>query len=326
MTVFDDSRRGVALKYAFAMCALAIAFAVRFLLQHWFPPGFPYLTFFPAVVITAYVAGVRPAIAVAAASLLLAWYFFIPPYRTFEVSTSTGIALAFYVFVVAVDIFFIEGMRSALVRLQAERARSAGLDDAKDLLTRELHHRVSNNIQVVGSLLRLQADGVSDPKARRALSEAGQRIELIADIQRQLNAQDGAALPFHQFARGFLEDAAKAAGRKVAIEILGGEEPLSTDQATPVSLVLLECFNNALEHGFGPDGGVAVVEMTEVGDEQRLTITDNGRGPPDGFALGSSGSLGLRIVRGMAKQIQGRFSIERRDGLTVCTLSFPRPN
>ncbi len=324
--MFNDSRSGVALRYGFGLAALLSAFGLRFLLQDWFPPGFPYVTFFPAVVITAYVAGVRPAAAVAAAGMLLAWYFFIPPYGTFDLSGSTAMALGFYVFVVAVDIFFINGMREALIQLQAEQARSARLHEAKELLAREMHHRISNNIQVVGSLLRLQTDGVTDPKARRALSEAGQRIELIANIQRQLNAQDGAAVPFHQFARGFLEDAAKAAGRKVAIEILGGEEPLSTDQATPVSLVLLECFNNVLEHGVGPEGGVVVVEMAEVEDEQRLTITDNGRGPPEGFALGSGGSLGLRIVRGMAKQIQGRFSIERRGGLTVCTLSFPQPN
>jgi two-component sensor histidine kinase len=324
MHLFDETRRGGALRYGFALGALALAFAVRYLLRSWFPPGFPYVTFFPAVVVTAYVAGVRPAILAAAGGLLASWFFFIPPYGELSLSAPKAMALGFYVFVVAVDIFFIDGMRSAMASLQREQKRTAALNESTELLTRELHHRVSNNIQVVGSLLRLQSDTVSDPRARRALIEAGQRIELIAGIQRQLNAGDGAALPFNAFARTFLEDAAAAAGVPVAIEILGGEEPLSTEQATPVSLILLECFNNAIEHGFGPKGGVAIVSMERAESGHRLTIRDNGKGPPAGFDLKTASTLGLRIAKGMAKQIQGEFSIDRQGDTTVCTLTFPR--
>jgi two-component sensor histidine kinase len=324
MALFDQTRRGAAYRYGFALGALAVAFAVRYLLRNWFPPGFPFVTFFPAIVVTAYVVGVRPAILAAVGGLLTAWYFFMPPYGAMELSASTAMALGFYVFVVAVDIFFISGMKAAVTRVQAEQARYAALNESKDLLARELHHRVSNNIQVVGSLLRLQSDTVSDPRARRALIEAGQRIELIASIQRQLNAGDGAALPFSTFARGFLADAAEAAGVPVSIEILGGEEPLPMEQATPVSLILLECFNNALEHGFGPQGGTAVVSMERLAQSYRLTIQDNGKGPPGDFDLNTAKTLGLRIAKGMAKQIQGEFSIVRQGELTVCALTFPR--
>lgn len=311
--------------YALAVCATGAAFGVRLALNSWFPPGFPYLTFFPAIVLTAYFAGRGPGILCAALSGLCAWYFFIPPYDSFHVDFATTVAISFYVFVAAVDIFFIDGMRKAMRHLSREREAQAELARSRDLLYREMHHRVSNNLQMVGALLRLQSAGMKDEDARHALVEAGGRIETIAKIQRQLHDQTGEPTPFRAFAEALLDDAGQAFGARHAIRVEGGEDPLHPEQATPVTLVMLECFNNALEHAFvaGTDGRI-VVALEQEGDSHVLTIRDNGAGPPPGFEPAASPSLGLRIVHAMARQLGGAFTMARVDGWTVCRLSYAR--
>lgn len=106
----------------------------------------------------------------------------------------------------------------------------------------------------------------------------------------------------------------------------GGEQPLHPDQATPVTLVLLECFNNALEHAFAGLGeGRVEVALDQAGTQHVLTVRDNGAGPPEGFDPARSPSLGLRIVRAMAGQLGGRFGMARLNGWTVCSLTYPAP-
>lgn len=310
--------------YGLGVGASFVAWALRMGLNDWFPPGFPYLTFFPAVVITAYLAGLRAAILCAVLSGAAAWYFFIPPYHTFDLNFSTCVALVFYAFVVAVDVFFIDGMQRALRLLRDERARYAALAESRDLLYRELHHRVSNNLQVVGALLRLQSTGMTDSDARHALVEAAGRVALIAQIQRELHDAVGDPTPFHAFAEVVLTGAAEAAGAHVALTIEGGEAALHPDQAIPVTLVMLESFNNAIEHGFGEGGtGRVRVCLDQNGSVHVLSVSDDGRGPPEGFDHTASKSLGLRIVRAMAQQLDGRFEMVRQDGHTVCRLSYP---
>lgn len=314
--------RGPIGRYGLALAATLAAFVLRFALAGWFPPGFPYLTFFPAVVVTAYFAGLRPAILCAGLSGLLAWYYFIPPYRTFDLNFPTSVALTFYAFVVTVDVFFIDGMRKAVRELARERSLYADLAESRDLLYRELHHRVSNNLQVVGALLRLQSASIADEDARRALAEASGRIDVVTKIQRELHNAAGAPVPFRDFADAVLRDAADAAGVRVELTIEGGEKPLHPDQATPVTLVMLESFNNALEHGFAGRGGQVHVALEQEDEAHVLTVRDNGAGPPEGFDATTSMNMGLRIVRAMAQQLNGKFEIVRDADWTICRCAY----
>jgi two-component sensor histidine kinase len=288
-----------------------------------FPPGFPYVTFFPAILVATYYGGFRAGVVCAALCGVAAWWFFIPPIHTFKFDLSMAVALAFYVLVAGVEIFFIDGMRAALDDLEDERERYRDLAESRDLLYRELHHRVSNNLQVAGALLRLQGQGVADARARQALSQAGERIEVIARIQRELHNRTGEPVPFRVFAEALLASAAAAAGARVRLTLEGGEQPLHPDQATPVTLVMLESFNNALEHGFGEAGeGEVRVTLDQSGLTHMLTVGNDGAGPPPGFDPATSKSLGLRIVRAMAQQLGGKFEMAREDGWTVCRLSY----
>ena len=312
-----------AARYGLALGLAVLAVLLRFALNPVFPPGFPYVTFFPAIVVAVYLGGLGPGILCATLSGVAAWYFFIPPTFAFSFDVSVLFALAFFVFVVAVDIFFIDGMGRALDQLEGERERYRALADSRDLLYRELHHRVSNNLQVAGALLRLQGQGITDTDARHALVQAGDRIEVIAKIQRELHNRTGDPVPFRVFAEAILSGAASAAGARVALTLEGGEQPLHSDQATPVTLVMLESFNNALEHGFGEAGSGSVrVHLDQSGQTHVLTVRDDGRGPPDGFDPTTGKSLGLRIVRAMAQQLNGKFEMAREAEWTVCRLCY----
>lgn len=318
-----DDLRGTLWGYAFGFAAWAVAFAVRWLLADWFPPGFPYLTFFPAVVVVAYFAGLRPAILTALLSGLSAWWFWIGA-AGFDWSLATGLALAFYVFVVAVDVFFIVGMKEARAELEKEVRRSNDLAHSRDLLLKEVQHRVSNNIQVVSSLLQLESAVTSDVAARRALGQAAARTAVIARVQRSLIDVDGRAAPFSDLAQPLIADAVRAAGRDdVTVDVRPSGVILAAEEATPVMLTLLECVNNALEHGLPGRPGHIEVELTD-GPEAILSVRDDGVGPPDGFDPTEARSLGLRIINGLAGQIQGRFDVTPAWPGAVCTLIWTR--
>lgn len=310
--------------YAFAVSAWAVAFAIRFGLAPFFPPGFPYLTFFPAVVLVAYYAGLRPAILTAVLSGLTAWWFWIgPPGLDFGVATM--VAVGFYIFVVAVDIFFIVGMDRATRRLADEVERSAALAHSRDLLLKEVQHRVSNNIQVVSALLRLEARG-SDEPARKVLLQASARTALIARIQRSLADVDGRTTSFATIARAVIDDALSAAGRQdIQVTIDDDDAVLSPEEATPVILIMLEAVNNCLEHAFPDDAGRIDVGFEDQSDRRVLTVLDNGRGLSPSFEAADATSLGLGIVAGMSAQLKGEWTLSAAHPGTMARLSYPKP-
>ena len=317
-------RRSPVLGYGLAILGWLAAFALRAGLAHWFPPGFPYLTFFPAVVVVAYFAGLRPALLTAVLSGLSAWWFWIGQ-PGFDWSAATGVALVFYAFVVGVDIFFIDGMTRAREALEIEVRRSAALAQSRDLLLREVQHRVSNNIQVVSALLRLEAASV-EGDARRVLNEASARTAVIARVQHGLSDAEGRATVFKDFAQAIIDDTLTAAGRgDVKAEVEGVGHSLTAEEATPVMLIMLECVNNALEHGLPGRAGRISVSLTEDGDLRRLEVRDDGVGVATDFDIHKTKSLGLRIVRGMAEQLSGDFRIAAGRPGTTCGLTYPKP-
>jgi two-component sensor histidine kinase len=315
--------RGV-LDYVLGVGLFLLAFGLT-VSWPWFRSHYPYLGYFAASLTTCFLVGLGPANLVAVLAAITV-YFTYAPAGFFVTATQTPIAAATAVlFLLSACNWLLGSMKTSRDRLAMERERYARLAESRDLLYRELQHRVSNNIQIISGLLLLQSQAVEDKAAKRALAEASARIGLIARIQRQLHAQTGEAAPFNRFARELLTDAIAASGSTaVALHIEGGEEPLHEDQATPVSLVLLECVNNALEHAFSADRpGSVRVSMTREGGRHVITVADNGRGLPEGFDLLTGRSLGLKIVRTMASQIGGDFSMVAQAHGVACRLLFP---
>ncbi|WP_295225803.1 histidine kinase dimerization/phosphoacceptor domain -containing protein [uncultured Brevundimonas sp.] len=308
--------------YALAVVAFLVAFGLRYGLAHWFPPGFPYLTFFPAVVLVAFYAGLRPAILTATLSGLSAWWFWIGP-PGFDLGVATFVAIGFYAFVVAVDIFFIVGMDKASAKLAREVERSTALAESRDILLREVQHRVSNNIQMVSALLKLEARTTVDPGAKKALTDASARTGLVARIQRSLADADQKKTAFHDVARSIVDDALTAAARDdVVVSISGGDVVLSAEEATPVVLIMLECVNNALEHGFPDRPGRITIDLCDDGAVRTLTVADDGVGVAEDTGAEPT-SLGLRIITALARQLGGEWSLQPSSPGAIARLSWP---
>lgn len=298
--------------YGVAILLTAFATWLRFEIADWLPTGFPYVTFFPAVIVTAFIFGLRPGILTGAMGLLAAWYWFIPPFGVFDLSFNTAVALAFYVFIVTVDITLVHLMQRANCDLLIERRRTIELADNRETLFRELQHRVGNNLQMVSSLIALQKRKLTDDSARTALDEASRRLGLVGRIHRQLYDPAGAQLGLAAYIDQISQDVIAASGRdNVTYSFDAQSDPaLPADKAIPTALVVAEALNNAIEHGFGAGGGGhVIVTVAPIHEGVSVTIADDGKGLPAGFDLEASDSLGLKIARTLALSLGGRFTM-----------------
>lgn len=310
-----------------AMLAIvAAAWLLRTIADPLLPSGFPYVTFFPAVIITSFLFGAQIGSVAALLCGLLAWYFFLPPAHTFALTHGAGFALGFYILVVATDLALVHWMQSANCQLAREREVNRTLADTRELLFRELQHRVSNNLQVAASLLSLQKRQLVDADAKAALDEAAGRLALIGQISRQLYDPSGSSQPLVPFLRELCRIVIAASGRSdVSLEVQGDDKlRVQPDASIPIALIVGEAVANAIEHGFC-DGRSGLILVSVVRDPQsglRVTIHDNGHGLPDGFDAAAPISLGMRIATTLARGQGGSFDLQRQNG-TLATLTLP---
>jgi two-component sensor histidine kinase len=309
--------------WSFGVAAFLAALALRFALSERVPYGVPYLTFFPAVILTAFFAGLRPSITVAIASALAAWFFFIPPFWSFEFYPTVGITLLLFLSIAAVDIAIIHYMFVTLDRLSAEKAKSSALAEQRTILFNELQHRISNNLAIVSALLNLQRSEIADETAKQALAEASTRLALISKIHRKLHSPTAAQLRFGPFAEDLCRDVLDASGAgNIVCLVSAADAVIPSEKVIPVALIMTELISNALEHGFAEgQSGTIRVDLSSEGTAHVLTVEDNGRGLPENFSLENARSMGLRIVKSLARQIDGEFAMEKGEG-TVCRLVF----
>jgi two-component sensor histidine kinase len=296
-----------------AVVAVALALLLRVVVDPALPAGFPYLTFFPAVVLITFFFGLRAGIVSAVLSGLAAWYFFIPPFYTFDLSSSTAIALAFYVFIVAVDIALIHIMHLAAARLRAEAEVTALLYEQQRTMFQELQHRVANNMQFVSAMLRLYAKRAGqDPAAMlTALDDARVRLDTMSRLHRYLYDPANVTRPVGAFFEDLCADLLEAAGAS-EVRVTIDMPPVQFDltRLTPLSLIAVEVITNALKHAF-PDGrGSIALRLVQHGDRMVLTIADDGKGMAALPVPGDGRSLGLKIVNSLAGQMGGEISYQ----------------
>jgi two-component sensor histidine kinase/CheY-like chemotaxis protein len=214
--------------------------------------------------------------------------------------------------------------------LQAERDRLARSLAEKEVLLQEVHHRVKNNLQVVASLLRLQADGFDGQPAAEALRESQLRVESMAMIHEQLyesgdlrhvNLAEHAALLLNNLLNAYGVDTRRISGQVVMEPLV-----LGVDQAIPAGLILNELTSNALKDAFpGGRSGQIVVAGGLTGGCIEMTVRNNGVELPPDFDPSKSKSLGLRIVQILSRQLKGSLGFERGANKTGTTfrVSFP---
>lgn len=310
-----------------ALTMTGMALALRLSVDPVLPPGFPYLTFFPAVILTTFFCGLRPGIFCAALSGLAAWYFFIEPARSLELNGQSALALVFYAFIVSVDIALIHFMHVAGSRLRREQAVTAGLYEQQRTMFQELQHRVANNMQFVASLLILQKRKAgNDPKAAMtALDDARVRLETISRIHRRLYDPSRLDLPVGQYLQELCSDMLDATGAQ-NIVCLVDVAPIRFDltRLTTLSLLVVEVVTNALKHAFtAGERGTITIQLEQLTPERLvLSIADNGRGISADFDPETSKSLGFRISQGLASQLDGKLTYSGGSG-TIVRLVFP---
>jgi two-component sensor histidine kinase len=310
------------------LAVVAAAWLLRMITDPLLPSGFPYVTFFPAVIVTSFLFGVRLGTVAAVICGLLAWYFFIPPVGSLVLTQGAGFALAFYAFVVATDLALVHWMQSANRQLAAEREVNRTLADTREMLFRELQHRISNNLQVAASLLMMQKRELADADAKSALDEAASRLSLIGSISRQLYDPSGAAQPLVSFLDELCRSVLAASGRDdIELEVSGAEDlRLQPDAAVPTALIVAEAVANALEHGFAGKtrGRIMVAIVRALTGDLEVSVRNDGRDLPTGFRIGDSNSLGLRIATTLARGQGGSFQLQSNKG-AIATLRLPAP-
>jgi two-component system, sensor histidine kinase PdtaS len=311
--------------YVGALLLCAVALAVRLALRDVLPVGYPYVTFFPGVMLAAFMFGRWPGILAGAVSGTAAWYYFVPPYRSFALNHTAILAISFYAFIVGIYILLFDRMRRTQDRLEQERARNQALAEHREMLFKELQHRISNNLLVVSSLLRLHRRKVSDEQARAALKDASQRLDLIARVHRSLHDQSGETTDFGSFLRQLSKDIVSTSGMDdVTIDVRADSGlRLNADRAIPCALIVAEAIANAVEHGFAGRGHGHIDVLLEADDRAlRLSVIDDGHGIPEGFDAAASDSLGLTITRALARQLGGAFEL-LSEGRTISRLTLP---
>ena len=189
-----------------------------------------------------------------------------------------------------------------LLRDVSELRRRDRLLLTKDATIREIHHRVKNNLQTISSLLRLQARRLKSEEAVSAIAESVRRIRTIALVHETLSHEAGEDISFVEIVRPLLrlvEEGLQSSDRPVKFSVEGDGGRLPATIATPLSVVILELLQNAVDHGFpeGSAGGAVLVTLSH--DDKLLTIrvTDNGRGLSNDFDISRATGLGLSIVR-----------------------------
>ncbi len=199
----------------------------------------------------------------------------------------------------------------------------------KEVLLKEIHHRVKNNLQVVSSLLRLQAGAHAEPAVRGALQEAQERIQAIALIHGTLkHAPDASRLDLEAYVRTLAERLVRShASTPTLVDLQVRVDPvrLGPDDAVPLGLLLNELVSNALQHAFPPgEGGCLEIGVEDQGAGQVLVrVADSGVGLPEEVDL-DHGRLGFQLVRALAEQLGGSLELERRRGAAFRLTFTPR--
>jgi PAS domain S-box-containing protein len=228
-------------------------------------------------------------------------------------------------------------IRDVTARRAAERAREQALVEVRaalaerEVLLKEIHHRVKNNLQIVSSLLSMQSDREVSSEARAALGESVHRVRSMALIHQKLyGGEDLARVELGSYARTLASElcTALAPTAKLTFETVPTE--LEVEQAVPCGLILNELVVNALKHGRDARGGCAVrIAIGPEGDRIRIAVSDEGPGMPAGFdiaQLRQTNSLGMRLIAALVRQLGATVRLEPGPGARFVVLlpSVPR--
>jgi PAS domain S-box-containing protein len=215
-----------------------------------------------------------------------------------------------------------KSVRDISDKKRAEEQIQASLRE-KEVLLREIHHRVKNNLQVIYSLLRLQSKLVTDPKASALFKDSQARVKAMALVHETLwQSKNLSRIDMSEYSRTLIKRLFESYG--ISSDTLGlnlNIAPVSFSMETAVSCgqLINELVSNCLKHAFpnGRTGDVTVELLSNGNDTYLLTVSDNGVGLPPDFEVGKAESLGWQLVPMLVEQLNGTFELQESAGTTV---------
>ncbi|MCI2229297.1 sensor histidine kinase [Polaribacter sp. MSW13] len=179
----------------------------------------------------------------------------------------------------------------------------------KELLVKEVHHRVKNNFQIVSSLLELQTKGIEDEKALELANEGKNRVKSMALIHQKLYQNDSGLIDFDEYIKLLTKELSSlySSAHNVKTSISSENMMFDVDTAIPLGLIINEIITNSYKYAFRNDkeNNLSISIHKEDNEDYRLIIKDNGPGLSDDFNVKKTKSLGLRLVNRLVKQLHG---------------------
>jgi PAS domain S-box-containing protein len=211
-------------------------------------------------------------------------------------------------------------------RIRYENSLRTSLRE-KEVLLKEVHHRVKNNMQVISSLLSLQANSIRDPTDLVYFQECERRVRAMALVHEKLyQSKDLSGVSARDYLGSLVNDlvATYSLAAEIRIQLEMEEIPLDLDMAIPCGLIVNELVTNALKYAFkGRNRGVLTVEMARVPEHRyTLTVQDDGIGFPPDLDLSKAETLGLKLVWVLSHQLDGDVRVESGPG-TRFVITFP---
>ena len=219
-------------------------------------------------------------------------------------------------------------LREITERVRAEEQIKASLKE-KEVLLKEIHHRVKNNLQVISSLLYLQSKSSKDEEALAMFQESRNRVRSMALVHERLyQSQDLARVDFAEYVRSLANHLFRSYGvntNVIRLKINSDDVLLGVDTAIPCGLIINELVSNCLKHAFleGREGEVRIEFRSDDG-ECTLMVSDNGVGFPKDLNFRDTGSLGLQLVNTLVHQLEGTIELDRSSG-TAFKITFTEP-
>lgn len=332
------------LRYSVAICLVSVASGL-----HWWVlgpgPGYAFVFFYPAVIVSGAFLDLGTAIFTTALSAAIGIYLFVPPVQELAIGARRDLAAALMFVANAgfMALLLEAGHRTFSRMTQAQHAletvkreslsASTQLVRARTEMEALLHesvHRFRNDLQRLGATIALQMAAAKHPAAQAALREVQDRVNALYAIKARLDLSlmpgDGHTLvEARPFLSGLVEDWAATIGmRPVAFKVRAEAHWVPASRAVLLGLILNELMTNAVKYAFPNDRpGTVWVDFHREDDHYLLCIEDDGVGMDPAAAPQGTG-LGGRIVRALAGQLGGRLEITPRPGGgTVCRLTVP---
>ena len=192
----------------------------------------------------------------------------------------------------------------------------------KEQLIREIHHRVKNNLQIVISLLNTQSKYLNSEEAVHAITESRHRMQAMSLVHEMLyQSEDTSSVNMHKYITELVEHLKNSfdiSDQMLFVVDVAAIE-LELAQAIPLGLILNEVFTNAIKYAFAgtPVGRIYVCMETCSDESISLVISDNGVGLPVGVDISKTRSMGMRLVTGLAKQLNAELTINNENGVSV---------